>query len=76
MKIAITQKALEQRIKRRLAKSGQQLRRSRPVDVDRQGTYYVVDISLNAVVDSRIEDIEDFGRKLEVLAGWETLRES
>jgi hypothetical protein len=75
MKKTVTLRALEQRIKRKLAKDGRQLRRSRPADAHNLGTYYIIDTRLNAVVDPNIEDLEALGREFGALEGWEEVSE-
>ena len=72
-KVPVTARALVQRIARRLAGSHQKLRTYRGSDVQ-LGRYYVVDARRNVLVEGAV-DLEELGRRLEVLQGWEELRE-
>ena len=73
--IAITEKALVQRLNRALAKSETILRKSRPgtrMEID-YGNYYSVSFRNN--INGAHIDIEDLGRELGVMRPHETLAE-
>lgn len=73
-KVPVTEKALYQRINRKLAADGEKLKRARGANVETAlGEYFVVDIYRNAVMHTHI-DLEDYGRELDVLAEWEALQ--
>jgi hypothetical protein len=69
--VAITRRALLQRINRKLVKEGEVLRAARS-ERSRQsvGDFYLVDLSKNAVLDKDVDPVEK-GRELGVLAGYE-----
>lgn len=73
--VAVSRRALVQRIKRRLAKEGEVLLASRS-ERSRQdvGDFYVVDASLNTVIERGV-DLAALGRELGVLAGYEKVVE-
>jgi hypothetical protein len=71
-KVPISEKALYQRINRKLQDRGESLKRARAGVVTTLGEYYVVDLRGNYVSKHHI-GIEDFGRELDVLAEWESL---
>lgn len=72
-KVPITEKALYQRINRKLRQRDEVLKRSRvSTEVD-LGKYFVVDLHRNAVTNHHI-DIEDFGKQIGVMADWESLQ--
>jgi len=69
------------RINRKLAKNDQQLRRARGVKHQgywhpdsNLGWYYAIDVNRNWIVETHV-DLEELGRRLEVLANWEQLAE-
>jgi hypothetical protein len=74
-KVLVSEKALYQRINRKLRAQGETLHRSRggrcAIEL---GEYYTVNTEINGVVDSHL-DLEDFGRELGVLRPYEALRE-
>ena len=72
-KIAITERALYQRISRRLRRDGQQLRTNRSERWFRDlGLYYTVDLYRNAIEASHL-DLETLGRELGVIRPWEEI---
>ena len=72
-RVPVSERALAQRINRRLARDGQMLksRRGRRWRSD-LGQYYIVNADRDFIVATRI-DPEGYGRKLGVLADWEAL---
>lgn len=77
-KVPVTERALLQRINRRLedaGRAGQQLRKNRNPGVARGslGPYFVVDLDMNAIVDPHVSDLEALGRKVKALAPYEAL---
>jgi hypothetical protein len=74
-RIAISRRALTQRINRKLATEGERLRAYRGGrSWNDLGDYYIVDVNRNVVVRAHV-DIEGYGRVLGVIAGYETLAE-
>lgn len=75
-KVPITRRALIQRINRVLAKDGEVLKTNRHPGVGRDdlGRHYVVDVNRNFLVDRDV-DLEEVGRRLKVIAGYETIEE-
>jgi hypothetical protein len=74
-KVTITERAIVQRINRRLARQDwpQALKVSRGWCMQQNvGRFYVLDIYHNCVVDTRV-DPEAYARDLGVLANWETV---
>jgi hypothetical protein len=73
--IPVSERALLQRINRKLAKSGEMVRKSRTerlrLDV---GDYFLVDTNKNAVVGHSV-NLEEKGRELGVLSQWERLEQ-
>ncbi|HTM55354.1 MAG TPA: hypothetical protein VL175_15085 [Pirellulales bacterium] len=78
----VSERALVARINRQLKKNDQQLRRGRgvwashcwqPADSG-LGWYFVVNPNRNYIVETHI-DLEELGRRLEVLEAWEELAE-
>jgi hypothetical protein len=64
-------RALIQRINRRLGSDNEVLKKSRGARAQQDlGDYYVIDVSVGAVCHKDV-DLEQFGRKLEVLNTWE-----
>ena len=63
-------------INRKLAKDDRKLHTARPGTMAEReyGQYYTVDLTRNQCVSANV-DIEDLGRKLKVLQGWEELVE-
>jgi hypothetical protein len=70
-KVPVTERALYQRINRKLKHENQSLRTARSEDTN-LGRYFIVDTYRNQLVDSHV-NIEKLGRKLEALAAWEEL---
>lgn len=70
-RIRITERALYQRVNRKLRHDGKQLRtaRSEGVELD-VGHYFIVDVWRNAITNYNV-DLEDLGRKLGVIQKWE-----
>jgi hypothetical protein len=76
-KVPISERALFQRIQRRLKKDGQKVFRSRAgMQKMNLGTYHTVEIWTNTVKRSHIENLEDFGRECSVVADYEYLKQS
>ena len=75
-KVPITERALIQRINRKLAQDDKRLLVSKPSSrwLDTTGRHYLVDVSRNANIDYHV-DIEALGRELNVLRDWEQLSE-
>jgi hypothetical protein len=76
-KVVVTEKALYQRINRKLNAVGRALKRTRGqralIDL---GQYYVLDVNINAVLYYYHDvNLEDFGRELGVLKPYEALEE-
>ena len=78
-KVGISERALIQRINRKLKSDNQKLCTQRYwrdgsnlYENSNLGRYYVIDVYRNYVVDHHV-DIEDMGRKLGVFAPWEEL---
>jgi len=75
-KVPISERALFQRIQRRLKKEGQKIFRSRAgMQKMNLGTYYTVEIWTNTVKRYQI-DLEDFGRECSVVADYEYLKQN
>jgi hypothetical protein len=79
-KVAVSGRALFQRINRKLKGENRQIRTARGFfdgsywhEDTNLGRYYVLDLKRNFVVVTRV-DLEDFGRKLGVLAEGEELK--
>ncbi len=65
-----TRRAVEARVRRKLAQEGEVLRKTRPGKTWAKhdcGDYYVVDVATNGVVAAHC-DLEDLARELSVLA--------
>ena len=69
----VTVRALEARVKRKLAADGERLGKTREGTRAHQdlGRYYIVDLSTNAVSSSFIDDLEPLAKELGLLADWE-----
>jgi len=81
LRATVSERALVGRINRKLAKKGQQLRRRRVtwdgsnwLEDNDLGRYYIVDLERDFLVEHHV-DLEEIGRDLKVLAGWEALSE-
>ena len=72
--VPITEKALYQRINRKLRSQDAVLKRARGSAQTTLGDYFVVDFYGNFVKQHHV-DIERLGRELDVLAEWEKLAE-
>ena len=73
-KVAVTERALIQRINRALRKRDEVLKRTRGTHALRDlGDYYVVDVRRNAVVAADVNP-EAYGRELDVLAPYERVK--
>jgi hypothetical protein len=73
--VAVTTRALIQRINRRLAKDERLLRTARSLRVEQSvGRYFVVDLARNSIVQQRVE-LETLGRELGVLDKWEKVQD-
>lgn len=73
LKCMITERALYQRINRKLEQDGEQLRTSRsPKWVDTTGRYFTVNVNRNSLECQHV-DLEVFGRDLGVMQPWEKL---
>jgi hypothetical protein len=80
-KVAVSARALLQRINRKLAKEDEMIRKSRPGRRDGQliynnntGEYYRIDIRGNFFIEGDV-DLSELGLKLGVLRKWEALAE-
>jgi hypothetical protein len=72
-KVPVTTRALLQRVNRKLAADGMQLKATRGMRaVADLGDFYVIDASRNFVVDKYV-NIEELGRKVGALRPWEVL---
>ncbi len=70
----VTERALIQRINRVLAKKQELLKKCREASgsYNNLGDYYTIDVYRNAIIDTHL-NLEKLGRKLDVLAKWESL---
>ena len=74
-KAQVTERALYQRINRKLLHEGKQLRTTRSQRAELElGRYYCVNVLQNCIHASHV-DLEAWGHDLEVLPEWEELRE-
>jgi hypothetical protein len=74
----ITERALVQRINRKLGKVHQSLRKTRGYHVNNDlGEYYILDTHRNSIIESRLEraHLEEFARQLNVFAPHEELED-
>ena len=74
MKAAVSERALIQRVNRKLRDVNEQLRRSRTEDGE-LGRYYIVDLSRSVVAHHHVH-LDKLAQRLNVLAQWEQLSES
>lgn len=74
-KIQVTRRALAQRINRKLAQSGEQLKAYRGPRRLVDGDYFVVDVQRARITREHVRDLEALGRELEALDEWEELEE-
>jgi hypothetical protein len=73
-KVPVTERALFQRINRKLAHENEQLKTCRGGQWENElGRYYVVDLNRNSITASDV-DPEALGRELGVLARWEEIK--
>jgi hypothetical protein len=71
----VTRRALVQRLNRQLKKEGRMLKGSRGRGArSRAGQYHLIDIKRNWFLEENV-DLEEMGRELRVLAGYERLEE-
>ena len=72
-KLQITERALYQRINRKLKHDSWQLRTARTPQVETSvGHHFIVDLNCNAITTQHV-DLEALGRELGVLQPWENL---
>jgi hypothetical protein len=72
-KLQITERALIQRINRRLREGGAQLRTARTPQVETSvGHHFIVDLNCDAITTQNV-DLEVLGRELGVIHPWEEL---
>jgi hypothetical protein len=70
-RLKITERALIQRLNRKLKQDGEQLRTSRSTQTEiTVGRYFIVDIQRNFISTQDV-DIEKLGRELGVIQAWE-----
>lgn len=72
-KVPISEKALYQRINRKLRADGEVLKRARGNVETTLGEYYVVNFERNFVTQHHV-DIAELGRELGVMNEWESLQ--
>lgn len=80
-KVPVSERALLQRVNRRLAKDGEQLRTARRFrdgvdshETSKLGRYYALDLSRNIVTAAHV-NLENRARELGVLKAWEALQD-
>ena len=71
----VSERAVLARVNRRLARDGERLKKWRPRDGWKTGSYYRLDVNRNWVRDDRV-GLEDFARELGVLGSGETIEPS
>jgi hypothetical protein len=72
--VPVSERAILQRINRRLKPDWKQLKTGRGLLLERTvGRYYVINIRRNCVTRQYV-DVEDLARELKVLQSWEELR--
>lgn len=76
-KVAVSRRALIQRINRVLAKNDEALKARRGGRRQIDGDYFIVNVARNWMVQEHVweRDLEALGREMEVLAGYEELEE-
>jgi CRISPR/Cas system CSM-associated protein Csm5 (group 7 of RAMP superfamily) len=78
MKTQITLRALEQRIRRRLAKKNQSLQKTRirKRTIESLGPYYIVNDITNSIAVQMIDPVRlvEIGKEMGVLANWEEVK--
>ena len=73
-KVPVSERALIQRINRKLVKDGELVKKCREGRWDRElGDYYKIDFENSNVIVEKYVDLEETGRKLGVLAEYEKL---
>jgi hypothetical protein len=72
-RVPLTEKALYQRINRKLRADGEVLKRARGRVETTLGDYYVVNVERNFVAQHHV-DLAELGRELGVMAEWESLQ--
>lgn len=81
-KVPLTERALVQRINRKLAHEGEVLKKCRCAVCGNRidgsahcnlGPYFIVDLSTNAVTNKEMDDLESLGNELKVIQPWEKL---
>jgi hypothetical protein len=73
-KVPVSERALFQRIQRKLNKRGQKIFRGRPgIQLNNLGTYYTIDLSENTLGDCHISDLEKYAREYGAIAKHEYL---
>ncbi len=71
---AITERALIQRIRRKLAHDNESLCIPRSEDARKElGNFYIADNHTGNIIAWKCDDLEKLGRELEVLKAWEVL---
>jgi hypothetical protein len=70
-KMPVSERAVYQRVNRKLRPQGQQLKAPRRPDPS-IGRYYVLDVDRNALLWFQV-DLENYARELGVLAEWERM---
>ena len=68
--VTVSERALVQRINRKLRHKKQQLKAARTSNVGKLGKYYVIDVHRNAVALTHV-NLEALARKIEALRPWE-----
>jgi len=69
--VIVSERALYQRINRKLKSDNEQLRTARSPQMEASvGRYFILDVYRNCISYQRV-DLEELGRKLEVLKPWE-----
>jgi hypothetical protein len=71
-KVPVSERALYQRINRKLAPRGRLLKATRRPGTE-LGKYYIIDTERNLLLLKRV-DLDYWGRRLGVLAAWEEVR--
>lgn len=73
-RVPVSERAILQRINRKLKSGWKQLKTGRGLLLERTiGRYYVIDIRRNCVTQQYV-DVEELARELKVLQSWEELR--
>lgn len=73
-KVSVSERALTQRINRKLKQDGEVLRRATAANAASIGDYFIVDLTRNSIASQRVNP-ERLARELGVLKPWEELRE-